>query len=153
MQFLKVYESAFTLDAYDFLLIFGKDGFVRCLWLQYGIRVHKISIFWFLKDKTLRKKWIQRLKRGKSDTRNFAPNVHSKLCMKHFKDDQFVISPSLAVKIWLSGVGRVQLKPGAVPTIFEVPGKMDSKDRVSPLGKEENSGTSKRDCGEYLTCF
>ena len=95
--------------------------------------VHRISMFRFSKDKTLRKKWIQRLNRGKSATRNFAPNAHSKLCMKHFEGDQFVISPSLMAKIGFSGVGRVRLKPGAVPTIFEVPGKIDSKDRYCIL--------------------
>ena len=62
--------------------------------------------------------------------------------MKHFEGDQFVISPSLAAKIGFSGVGRVRLKPGAVPTIFEVPGKMDSKVKDRPsasaiLGKKK----------------
>ena len=66
--------------------------------------VHKISMIRFPKDKTLRKKWIQRLNRGKSATRNFAPNAHSKLCMKHFDGDQFVISPSLVAKIGFSGL-------------------------------------------------
>ena len=42
-----------------------------------------------------------------------------------------MISPSLAAKIGFSGVGRVRLKPGTVQPIFEVPGKMDSKDHPS----------------------
>ena len=51
-----------------------------------------------------------------------------------------MISPSLAAKIGFSGVGRVRLKPGTVQPIFEVPGKIDSKDHPSAsaiLGKNK----------------
>ena len=103
--------SEITLDAYNVLVKY-LEKWVFCV--AYGCNtesgVHTISMFWFRKDKTLRKKWIQRLNRGKSATRNYAPNAHSKLCMKHFEGDQFVSCPSLTAKIGFIGVGRVRLK-------------------------------------------
>ena len=93
--------------------------------------VHRISMFTFPKDPKRRKLWIDRLNRGQSATKSFAPNSHSKLCIKHFDDNQFIIHPTFAEQIGYGGVRRVRLKPDAVPTIFEKPKKPAPKERLS----------------------
>lgn len=102
--------------------------------------VHRISMFTFPKDPKRRKLWIDRLNRGQSATKTFAPNSHSKLCIKHFDDNQFIIHPTFAEQIGYGGVRRVRLKPDAVPTIFEKPKKPAPKERLSAaaiLGKKK----------------
>ena len=85
--------------------------------------IHRISMFTFPKDPKRRKLWIDRLNRGQTATKIFAPNSHSKLCIKHFDDNQFIIHQTFAEQIGYGGVRRVRLKPDAVPTIFEKPKK------------------------------
>lgn len=93
--------------------------------------VHNISMFRFPRDPKRRKLWIDRLNRGQTATKKFEPNSHSKLCMKHFDENQFVINPKFAEQIGYGGVMRVRLKPDAVPTIFEQPKKTPAKERPS----------------------
>ena len=84
--------------------------------------VHRISLFNFPKKETdhlRRQAWINRLNRGQSATKKFAPNQHSKLCAKHFEENQFLISKRFAEEIGFNEEFRLRLKPDAVPTIFE----------------------------------
>ena len=102
--------------------------------------IHRISMFTFPKDPKRRKLWIDRLNRGQTATKTFAPNSHSKLCIKHFDDNQFIIHPTFAEQEGYGGVRRVRLKPDAVPTIFEKPKKTAPKERPSAtaiLGKKK----------------
>ena len=94
---------------------------------------HRISLFQFPTDQKIRKCWIDRLNRGKTATTKFVPSKHSKICMKHFDDSQFLISPKFAESIGFGQVFRVRLKPDAVPTIFDNPRKKSSKERNSAL--------------------
>lgn len=102
--------------------------------------VHRISMFKFPVDSKRRKVWIDKLNRGQTATKKFAPNTHSKLCIKHFDDKQFVINPSFAEQIGYGGMRRVRLKPDAVPSIFDNPKKTrPTKERssaVAILGKK-----------------
>lgn len=97
-------------------------------------KVHRISMFGFPKkenDNLRRQAWINRLNRGQSATKKFAPTQHSKLCAKHFEEDQFRRSKSFAEEIGFKDF-RLHLKPDAVPTIFENPNqKKASKERPS----------------------
>lgn len=67
---------------------------------------YRISMFKFPRDSKRKKQWIDRLNRGQSATKKFAPNHHSKLCMKHVDDKQFIIHPKFASDIGFSGVTR-----------------------------------------------
>lgn len=92
----------------------------------YGFNVesgtHRISMFKFPKELKRRKLWIQRLNRGRTVTEDFVPSVHSKLCLKHFEDSQFLISPKLVKEVGYRNI-RLRLKPDAVPTLFETPSR------------------------------
>ena len=61
--------------------------------------IHRISMFTFPKDPKRRKLWTDRLNRGQTATKTFAPNSHSKLCIKHFDDNQFIIHPTFAEQV------------------------------------------------------
>lgn len=80
----------------------------------------KVSFFQFPKDEKLRKIWIDKLNRGETSTKKFAP-THHKLCSKHFGEDQFKISPVFAENIGYGEKFRLRLKEDAVPTIFDAP--------------------------------
>ena len=80
-------------------------------WIQSYIG---LLCFLFPKDLKRRKIWIQRLNRG----RNFIPKSHSKICFKHFDDNQFLISPKLAEAVGYRDF-RLGLKSDAVPTVFD----------------------------------
>ena len=52
------------------------------------------GLFEFPKDEKRRKAWTIRVKR-----KDFVPSKTSRLCSKHFTNDQFVVNPALALKI------------------------------------------------------
>lgn len=58
----------------------------------------------FPKDEELRKKWLHNLRR-----KNFTPTKYSRLCSKHFNEED----------IDRTSLARVRLRRGAVPCIFE----------------------------------
>ena len=117
----------------------GKLIIIMVLCAAYGCdtdsKTHKISMYSFPKketDNSRRQVWINRLNRGQSATKKFAPNKYSKLCAKHFEESQFKISRVFAEQIGFSEDFRLYLKPDAVPTIFENPNqKTTSKERTS----------------------
>ena len=80
--------------------------------------IHRISMFLFPKDLKRRKIWIQCLNRGRKATTNFIPKSHSKICFKHFDDNQFLISPKLAEAFGYKNF-RLRLKSDAVLTVFD----------------------------------
>jgi len=71
------------------------------------------GLFEFPKDEKRRKAWTIRVKR-----KDFVPSKTSRLCSKHFTNDQFVVNPALALKIGHK-LKKLQLKPGAEPTLFD----------------------------------
>ena len=80
--------------------------------------IHRISMFLFPKDLERKKIWIQLLNRGGTATTNFVPTSHSKICFKHFDDNQFLISPKIAQAVGYKNF-RLRLKSDAVPTVFD----------------------------------
>lgn len=66
------------------------------------------------KQKERRQKWIQALKR-----KNFVPKKSTKLCSKHFKPSNYV--PAVVS-------GNLRLKKDAVPTMFDFPEHLQSKE-------------------------
>ena len=79
---------------------------------------YRISMFLFPKDIKRSKIWIQRLNRGRTATTNFIPQSHSKICFKHFEDNEFLISPKLAEAVSYKNF-RLRLKSDAVPMVFD----------------------------------
>ena len=75
-------------------------------------------MFLFQRDLKRRKIPIQRLNRGRTATTNFIPKSHSKICFKHFDDNQFLISPKLAEAVDYKNF-RLRLKSDAVPTVLD----------------------------------
>ena len=80
--------------------------------------IHRISMFLFPKDLKRRKYGFNVLNRGRTATTNFIPKSHSKICFKHFDDNQFLISPKLAEAAGYKNF-RLRLKSDAVPTVFD----------------------------------
>ena len=78
--------------------------------------IHRISMFLFPKDLKRKKNGFNVLNRGRTVTTNFIPKSHSKICFKHFYDDQFLISPKLAEAAGYKNF-RLRLKSDAVPTV------------------------------------
>ena len=69
-------------------------------------------------DAQRRKTWVDRLNRGETATRKFKPTPHSRLCSKHFEEDQFILSQRFATEIGYVHKVQRKLKDSAVPTIF-----------------------------------
>ena len=80
--------------------------------------VDRVSFFRFPKNAGLRKIWIQRLNRGESATKSFAPNSHHRLCSKHFDDSSYILSPKFAQDIGYGKKFILRLKEDALPSIF-----------------------------------
>ena len=80
--------------------------------------IHRIIVFLFPKDLKRRKIWTQLLNKGRTAKTNFIPKSHSKICFKHFDDNQFLISPKLAETVGYKNF-RLRLKSDAVPTVFD----------------------------------
>ena len=92
-----------------------------------------ISLFKFPTDPKRKKMWIDRLNRGQTATKKFVPSSCSRLCMKHFEDDQYSINPKLAESIGYNQIVRVKLKPDAIPKVFHNPTKQPPRERKSAL--------------------
>ena len=69
-------------------------------------------MFEFPKDEKRRKAWTAKVKR-----KDFVPSSTSRLCAKHFTNDQFVVDPILAMSVGYK-VKKLQLKPTAEPALF-----------------------------------
>jgi hypothetical protein len=76
-------------------------------------------MYLFPRDVKFRKIWVRNLRRD-----GFVPTATSRLCGKHFTDDQFSVHPSVAKKC---GYKKIELKPDAVPTIFDFPNRNGNK--------------------------
>lgn len=112
-----------------------------------------VSFFQFPKDEKLKKLWIEKLNRGKTTTQQFAPTVHHKLCSKHFEDNQFKISPSLASNIGYECNFRLRLKDEAVPTIFETSTIMTAEKRPTTERQSAKKIREKKLKLEVQYCF
>ena len=73
------------------------------------------SLHSFLKDETLRRKWISTVKHHRSNWDG--PSSNSLLCSKHFKEDCFV-TERVRFHEALRISAQKQLKTDAVPTVF-----------------------------------
>ena len=92
-----------------------------------------MSLFKFPKDPKRKKTWLDQLNRAHTATKNFVPSTCSRLCMKHFDDDQYIINPQFAESIGYNQIVRVKLKPDAIPKVFQNPTKKPPKGRRSAL--------------------
>lgn len=54
--------------------------------------------------------------------RNFVPSMHSRICSKHFTEDDY-----------LSQKRRRCLKPGAIPSVFDFPKDYDFSKKAAPM--------------------
>jgi hypothetical protein len=74
--------------------------------------------FAFPKDDSMKLKWRVAIKREDKDKKSlWMPNTHSRVCEKHFKEDDFAL-PEYAKYAENFFQHRKMLKPGAVPSIF-----------------------------------
>lgn len=73
---------------------------------------HFYFLLSFPSDEEERNKWVQALRREK-----WKPTKTSIICSKHFKDDDFDRSSPF----------RVDLKKGAIPSVFEFPDHLRQK--------------------------
>ena len=84
------------------------------------------TLFSFPKDPALRRRWIQNMRLA-----NFEAKDHTRLCEKHFEDDQFEVSLKVLESMGMLGLKQLKLKKDAVPTVF---------DRGSPKGSGQVLG-------------
>lgn len=88
----------------------------------------KVSTFKFPEDPKLRKEWLVKMRRE-----SFEPTKHSRICADHFTADCF--EQNLAVRRSLGSEfkpGRLDLKKGAVPTIFNFEKKRKFGEEIHP---------------------
>ena len=115
---------------------------------------HRISMFKFPKELKRRKLWIQRLNQGRTVTTDFVPSVRFKLCLKHFEDSQFLISPKLAKEVGYRNF-RLRLKADAVLTLLETLSQKEighkPKDRHSAMAISKKK--IKHDASNSFNCF
>ena len=74
----------------------------------------RTTFFTFPKDPTLRRIWVRNMR-----LENFVVKDHSRLCEKHFEEDQFEVSRSVIESLGWVGKKQLKLKKDAVPTIFD----------------------------------
>ncbi len=79
---------------------------------QDGVSLHK-----FPSNSTLRKKWVDQVKRHRD---KWEPTAYSVLCSQHFEPSCFMADSILSQSPGL-GKKRASLKPDAVPTLFSKP--------------------------------
>ena len=72
------------------------------------VSFHKL----LLEDKKLLKVWITKIRR---DPRYFSPNMHTKICSEHFKEDDFIFADA----------SKRRLKPGVIPSVFKWTKRME----------------------------
>ena len=93
--------------------------------------IDRISKFFISKRSKKEKIWIQCLNRARTATTNFIPKSHSKICFKHFDDNQFLISPKLAEAVGYKNF-RLRLKSDAVPTVFDFKNRRNGGFKQNP---------------------
>ena len=93
-----------------------------------------VGLFEFPKDEKRRKVWISRIKRKK-----FRPSKTSRLCAKHFTNDQFVVDPSLAMTIGYK-LRKLQLKSDVIPPIFDFEAKKKGNYNADSFKRKRKSG-------------
>ena len=76
-----------------------------------------VNLFKFPKEKTLRKRWADQVKRHRD---KWDPTDHSVLCSKHFEESCFAVDTLLAETLGLRKK-KARLNLDAVPTIFRKP--------------------------------
>ena len=97
---------------------------VQCVAFNCNIRSQRgVSMYLFPKDPKFRKIWVRNLRRD-----GFKVTEFSKVCANHFTADQFKTHPALAKKC---GYKKLELRPDAVPTLFDLPSKAEKKQRTS----------------------
>ena len=76
------------------------------------------SLHEFPRDEALRAKWVQAVKRNRSNWDG--PTASSVLCSKHFEQDSFVVE-GIRYREAMGIPAKKRLKPNAFPTIFARP--------------------------------
>lgn len=87
----------------------------------YGCNVYSgqgVSLFRFPTSSRLRNLWLSKLSRGQTATQKYRPNQHSRLCARHFTNDQFVTDPLVTASVGFTPAHQ-RLKPEALPSIFD----------------------------------
>ena len=74
-------------------------------------RTTKVSFHKFPENAHLKGQWIEKI-----NGEGFKPTQYSHVCGKHFKEEDFVISRAAAKRIGYNQLGKVDLRPGVVPT-------------------------------------
>uniref|UniRef100_K1Q751 THAP domain-containing protein 4 n=1 Tax=Magallana gigas TaxID=29159 RepID=K1Q751_MAGGI len=111
----------------------------QCAAFNCNIRSQKgVAMYLFPKDPKFRRIWVHNLRRD-----GFVATKTSRLCARHFTDDQFSIHPSVAKKC---GYKIIDLKPDAVPTIFDFP-KTETKTKM----RRKSTASFKRNALEVCT--
>ena len=82
------------------------------------VSFHKLP----LEDKKLLKVWITKIRR---DPRYFSPNMHTKICIEHFKEDDFIFADA----------SKRRLKAGVIPSVF----KWTKKNGSGDVNREETT--------------
>ena len=94
------------------------------------------TFFCFPYENSGRRKWTDNINRFCCKrTKPFVAKLASKLCSLHFTDDRFVVSPSVLKSVGFLHKKRLQLKKGAIPTVFRDIGQSS----VSPTWKKEST--------------
>lgn len=96
------------------------------------------GLFEFTKDEMKRKMWTIQSKR-----KDFVPSKTFRLCLKHFRNDQFVLNPALALKIGHK-LKKLQLKPGAESTLFDFSTGKTTENSTADDGKKEAKAVKSR---------
>lgn len=98
----------------------------QCAAFNCNVRSQKgVKMYLFPRDPKFRKIWMKNIRRD-----GFVATNTTRLCAKHFTSDQFIIHPSVAKKC---GYKKIDLKPDAVPTIFDFPIKTEAKIRKTSM--------------------
>lgn len=74
----------------------------------------KKTLFCFPKDPEFRRRWVQNMR-----LENFTVKDHSRLCERHFEENQFEVSPTIIESLGMTGKKKLKLKGDAIPTIFD----------------------------------
>jgi len=86
------------------------------------------SLHEFPRDKALRAKWVQAVKRYRSKWDG--PSTSSVLCSKHFEPECFA-SDGVRYRDAMGIPAKKRLKPDAIPTIFDRPTHSESNSKPS----------------------
>ena len=97
-----------------------------------------VSLFQFPKDKVMRKKWADQVKRHRD---KWEPTDHSVLCSKHFEQSCFSTDQLLAQSLGL-GKFKPSLKSDAVPTLFS---KRKAQEINPPAKRRRSEAYKKRE--------